>query len=130
MRSGTLTEGKSWWVADALAARSGSKFGILASASREISYLTYLKNIIATPSAGASDLVWPSSGDWGKSWTTGLMCALRRGRAPPFPSRFRGGEHTSVYLNQYQRLNSMVSSSAAPSLSSKTRRPYGRHSIG
>ena len=58
---------------------------------------------------GGFGLVWQSSGDWEKSWTTGLMCAQRRGRAPAFPLRFRGGEHTPVYLNQYQRLILMAS---------------------
>src|SRR5271154_1117242 len=130
MQSDTLIEGKYCWVADAPATRFGSNFGILASASRAISCLTYSKNIIAMMSAAALDLVWRSSGGWGKFWTTGLMCAPSPGRAPAFPLRFRGGEPTSAYLNQYQRLILMVSRSAALSLSSKTRHPYGLRSAG
>ena len=52
------------------------------------------------------------------------------GRAPPFPLRFRGAEHTPVYLNRCQRRILMASSSAALSSSSRTRRRYDLHSIG
>ncbi len=110
-------------------ARFGSKSGIPASASREISCLTYLKNITAIQSEAASGWVWQSSGGWGRSWTTGSMCARRRERAPAFPSRSPGGGHMSQDLKHYQRLILAVSSSAALFLSSRTRRRYALHSI-
>src|SRR5215469_12726029 len=101
MQSATQIEGRSCWVVDAPATTFGSRSGILVLASPETSCPTYLKNIIAMPSAAALDWVWQSSNDWGKSWTTQLMSDPRRARARAFPLRFPAAEQASVYLNQY-----------------------------
>src|SRR5215469_6828563 len=100
MLSATQIEGKSCWVVDAPATIFGLKSGTPVLASPEISYPTYLKNIIAMLSAAALDWVWQSSSDWPKSWTTELMSVPRRARVRAFPLRFPGAERSAVYLNQ------------------------------